>query len=285
MVSDKKIQSARNQADRQEGMRMEDKKEQAAETTAGTEEVKNAGTEKAEAEAEASQAAASNAAEAEEGKTEEKAAGAEKAEGRTEKEAAEAEQKTDGTEKAAGEKEEKEDGKDTASADKDQAVDAEFEQVNGKEEKKSFFKKKKDKKDEKIEELTDRVTRQMAEFDNFRKRTEKEKAQMYGMGARDVIEKILPVIDNFERGLANAPEGDAFAEGMKQTYKQLMKQLSDLGVKPIEAEGREFDPNFHNAVMHCEDDSVGENIVVQDLQKGYMYKDTVVRHSMVKVAN
>ncbi len=155
------------------------------------------------------------------------------------------------------------------------------------EEKKSFFRKKekKDKKDEKIEELTDRLTRTMAEFDNFRKRTEKEKSTMFLFGAKDVIEKILPVVDNFERGLATADPEDAFAEGMGKIYKQLTTVLTDLGVTPIEAVGQEFDPNLHNAVMHVEDEEAGENVVVEEFQKGYMYKDTIVRHSMVKVAN
>ncbi|MDC7286817.1 nucleotide exchange factor GrpE [Blautia schinkii] len=152
----------------------------------------------------------------------------------------------------------------------------------------SFFgkkKKEKDKKDQQIEELTDRLKRNMAEFDNFRKRTEKEKASMYIIGAKEIVEKMLPVVDNFERGLAQAPEGDAFAEGMRMIYKQMMTTFDDLGVKPIDAVGKEFDPNFHNAVMHVDDESVGENIVVEELQKGYTYKDFVVRHSMVKVAN
>ena len=151
-----------------------------------------------------------------------------------------------------------------------------------------FFKKKKDPRDEKIEELTDRVKRQMAEFENFRKRTEKEKSTMYEMGARDIIERILPVIDNFERGLAVIPEDkkeDPIAEGMEKIYKQIQKVFEEAGVKPIEAAGKEFDPNFHNAVMHVEDESLGENIVAEELQKGYMYRDSVVRHSMVKVAN
>lgn len=151
-----------------------------------------------------------------------------------------------------------------------------------------FFKKKKDPRDEKIEELTDRVKRQMAEFENFRKRTEKEKSSMYEMGARDIIERILPVIDNFERGLAVIPEDkkeDPIAEGMEKIYKQIQKVFEEAGVKPIEAAGKEFDPNFHNAVMHVEDEAVGENIVVEELQKGYTYKGFVVRHSMVKVAN
>ena len=157
-------------------------------------------------------------------------------------------------------------------------------------EKKKFFakKEKKDKKDEKIEELTDRLTRQMAEFDNFRKRTEREKSQMYEIGAKDIIEKILPVIDNFERGLAAVPEEskeDPFVEGMERIYKQIMTTLEGVGVKPIEAVGQEFNPDFHNAVMHVEDEEAGENIITEEFQKGYMYHDSVVRHSMVKVAN
>ena len=154
--------------------------------------------------------------------------------------------------------------------------------------KKGFFKKKKDKKDEQIEELNDRVRRQMAEFENFRKRSENEKSQMFDMGAKNVVEKILPVIDNFERGLAAVPEDrkeDAFVVGMDMVYKQLLSTLEEAGVKPIEAVGQEFDPNFHNAVMHVEDENLGENVVAEELQKGYMYRDTVVRHSMVKVAN
>lgn len=156
---------------------------------------------------------------------------------------------------------------------------------------KGFFgkkKEKKDPKDAKIEELTDRLQRNMAEFDNYRKRTEKEKSAMFEIGARDIIEKILPVVDNFERGLAAVPEEDKgapFAEGMEKIYKQLMKTLEDAGVKPIEAVGQPFDPNFHNAVMHIDDESLGENTIAMELQKGYTYRDTVVRHSMVQVAN
>ena len=149
-------------------------------------------------------------------------------------------------------------------------------------------KKKKDKMEEKSEELEDRVKRQMAEFDNFRKRTEKEKSHMYEVGARDVIEKILPVVDNFERGLASVPEDqkeNPVIVGMDKIYNQLMTTLTDLGVEPIEAVGEEFDPNYHNAVMHVEDEELGENVVAEEFQKGYMYKDTVIRHSMVKVAN
>ncbi len=144
---------------------------------------------------------------------------------------------------------------------------------------------KKDKKDEKIEELTDKVARQLAEFENFRKRTEKEKLQNYTIGARDVLEKILPVLDNFERGLENADLSDPFAEGMDKVYKQLATTLEALGVTPIEAVGKEFDPNLHNAVMHIDDEAFGENIVAEEFQKGYMYKDQVLRYSMVKVAN
>ena len=151
----------------------------------------------------------------------------------------------------------------------------------------SFFgKKKKDNKlEQQIEDLTDRLKRNMAEFDNFRKRTEKEKSSMYIIGAKDIIEKILPVVDNFERGLAQATEGDPFAEGMEKIYKQLTTTLEGLGVEPIEAVDKEFNPDLHNAVMHVEDESVGDNIVVEELQKGYTYKGFVVRHSMVKVAN
>ena len=153
---------------------------------------------------------------------------------------------------------------------------------------KLFGKKKKDKKDEKIEELTDRLTRQMAEFDNFRKRTEKEKSQMYEVGAKDIIEKILPVVDNFERGLDAVKEEDKedpFVQGMEKVYKHLLTTLEGIEVKPIEAVGQPFDPNFHNAVMHVEDENFGENIVAEEFQKGYTYRDSVVRHSMVKVAN
>lgn len=164
------------------------------------------------------------------------------------------------------------------------------EQAKGKtaEKKGLFGKKKKDKKDEKIEELTDMVKRQMAEFDNFRKRTEKEKASMYEIGAREVIDKILPVVDNFERGLAAVSENEKespFADGMTKIYKQMMTVFEDIGVKPIEAIGQEFNPDYHNAVMHVEDEEAGENVVVEEFQKGYLYKEHVVRHSMVKVAN
>lgn len=172
----------------------------------------------------------------------------------------------------------------------EEAEEAVAEEPETEKEKGSFFKKKEktDKKDEKIEELTDRVRRQMAEFDNFRKRTEKEKTQMFETGAKSIVEKILPVVDNFERGLAAVTEeekGTPFVEGMEKIYKQMMTVLEEAGVKPIEAVGQEFDPNLHNAVMHVEDEEFGENIIAEEFQKGYTYRDSVVRHSMVKVAN
>lgn len=166
----------------------------------------------------------------------------------------------------------------------------ETEEAGEQKEKKKLFgrKEKKDPRDEKIEELTDRVTRQMAEFENFRKRTEKEKAAMYEIGAKDIIEKMLPVVDNFERGLAAVPEDqkeDSFVTGMEMIYKQILTAFETMGVKPIEAIGTEFNPDLHNAVMHVEDEEVGENIIVEEFQKGYTYRDSVVRYSMVKVAN
>lgn len=147
---------------------------------------------------------------------------------------------------------------------------------------------KKDKKDERIAELTEKYQRTFAEFDNFRKRSEKEKAAMFEIGAKDIIERILPVVDNFERGMSSLSEEERttpFAEGMDKIYKQLLKALEDAGVTAIEAVGKEFDPDFHNAVMHVEDETLGENIVAEELQKGYRYRESVVRHSMVKVAN
>lgn len=165
----------------------------------------------------------------------------------------------------------------------DAEEDADEEKSSG-----GFFKKKdkKDKKDAQIEELTDKVRRQMAEFENFRKRSEKEKTQMYEVGAKGILEKILPVVDNFERGLKGMEESeDPFAQGMQMIYKQLMASLEEAGVKAIEAVGQEFNPDFHNAVMHVEDDEFGENEIVEEFQKGYMYHDSVLRHSMVKVAN
>ena len=177
-------------------------------------------------------------------------------------------------------------GADEDTVEEAEASDTEAETTEGEEasgEKKSRFfgkKNKKDKKDEKIEELTDKLTRQMAEFDNFRKRTEKEKSQMYEIGAKDIIDKILPVVDNFERGLGAVKEEekeDPFIQGMEKVYKQLMTTLEGAGVKPIEAVGQEFNPDFHNAVMHVEDENFGENIVAEEFQKGYMYRDSVVR--------
>ena len=158
-------------------------------------------------------------------------------------------------------------------------------------EKKGFFGKKKDKKDKKdlkIEELEDKVKRQLAEFENFRNRTEKEKSRMYEFGARDVIEKMLPVVDNFERGLAAIPEAEKdgpVASGMEMIYKQMMTTLEGLGVTPIDALNKPFDPNFHNAVMHVEDEEIEESTIVEEFQKGYIYKEHVIRYSMVKVAN
>ena len=154
-----------------------------------------------------------------------------------------------------------------------------------KEKKKS---KKKDKKDEKIEELNDRLLRNMAEFENFRNRSEKEKAAKFDMGAKNVVEKVLPIVDNFERGLAAVPEEEkdnAFVKGMEAVYKQFTTVLEEIGVTPIEAVGKEFDPNLHNAVMHDEDETKEANIISEEFQKGYMYRESVVRHSMVKVAN
>lgn len=160
------------------------------------------------------------------------------------------------------------------------------------EDKKRFFGKKKDKKDKQIEDLTaqldDLRKRNLAEFENFRKRTEKEKSTMFDMGAKSVVEKLLPIIDNFERGFAGLSEAqmsDPFVSGMDMVYKQLVKALADMGVEPIEAVGKPFDPNLHNAVMHVEDENLGENTVAQEFQKGYLYHGSVVRHSMVQVAN
>lgn len=198
------------------------------------------------------------------------------------KNAQEAEETEAGTEEMAEEETEEKETEETEAKTEESEEDK-------KSEKKLFGKKnKKDKKDEKIEELTDRLARQMAEFDNFRKRTDKEKSQMYEVGAKDIIEKILPVVDNFERGLDAVKEeekDDPFVQGMEKVYKHLMTTLEEIEVKPIEAVGKEFDPNFHNAVMHVEDENFGENIVAEEFQKGYTYRDSIVRHSMVKVAN
>ncbi|MCR5673156.1 MAG: nucleotide exchange factor GrpE [Lachnospiraceae bacterium] len=176
--------------------------------------------------------------------------------------------------------EEKQDEEKTKEAGKEQE-EADKKKHHGKKDKKE----KKDPRDEKIADLEDRVKRQMAEFENFRKRTEKEKAQMFDMGAKSVIEKILPVIDNFERGLSNIPEGSdgAFVNGMQMIYKQMTDELEKIGVKQIEAVGQPFDPNFHNAVMQVESEEYESGTVAQELQKGYMYHDTLVRPSMVGV--
>lgn len=157
-------------------------------------------------------------------------------------------------------------------------------------EKKGFFKKKekKDKRDEEIAELKDQILRQRAEFENYRNRTTKEKAAMFDMGARDMVDKILPILDNFERGFAVLSEEEKatpFAQGMEKVYKQMVDSLAAAGLKEMEALNAEFNPDMHNAVMHVEDENVGENIVVEVFQKGYMYKDSVVRFAMVKVAN
>lgn len=181
------------------------------------------------------------------------------------------------TEKAVSEEKET---KETAASEK------ENKETSEKEEKAS--EKKKDPKDEKIDELNDKLKRSMAEFDNYRKRTDKEKSAMYEIGAKDVIEKILPIVDNFERGLNSIPEdakGSAFADGMEKIYKQFVKTLDDMGVKPIEAVGKPFDPNFHNAVMHVEDEAFGENQIAEVFQQGFQIGDKVIRHAMVKVAN
>ena len=199
-------------------------------------------------------------------------------------------------EKAADKKEETEEASKDASkeaakeAKKETEEKAEPEAGDAPEEKKKGLFSKKEKKNplqEKVDELNDRVLRQMAEFENFRNRTDKEKAQQFEMGQGNVLEKLLPIVDNFERGLAAVPEDEkdsAFADGMNKIYKQLTKQLEDLGVKPIEALGKEFDPNLHNAVMQVESSEYESGVVAQELQKGYMFKDTVLRHSMVAVA-
>lgn len=185
-----------------------------------------------------------------------------------------------------------EEAEETVDAEEAQAEDdsqQEADKKDGKgDKKKSLFSKKDNKLQERIDELEDRVKRQMAEFENFRKRTDKEKTTMFETGAKSVIEKILPVVDNFERGLAGLSEEEMkqpFAEGMNMVYKQLMTELEKLEVKPIEAVGCEFNPNLHNAVMQVESDEYESGIIAQELQKGYMYRDIVVRHSMVSVVS
>lgn len=159
---------------------------------------------------------------------------------------------------------------------------------NAEDKKKGLFgkKEKKNPLQEKVDELNDKVMRQMAEFDNFRKRTDKEKAQQFELGQANILEKLLPIVDNFERGLAAVPEAEkdgAFADGMNKIYKQLTQELENIGVTPIEAVGKEFDPNLHNAVMQVQSDEYESGVVAQELQKGYMFHETVLRHSMVGV--
>ena len=173
-----------------------------------------------------------------------------------------------------------------AAENKESASEEVKEEAEKSEEKEPSKKEKKDPLKEKLDELNDRLIRQVAEFDNFRKRTDREKAQMFEQGQGSVLEKLLPIVDNFERGLAAVPEDEkdgAFADGMNKIYKQLTKQLEDLGVTPIEAVGKEFDPNLHNAVMQVESEEYESGIVAQELQKGYKFHDTVLRHSMVGV--
>lgn len=191
--------------------------------------------------------------------------------------------------KAAEESAEETKTEDSAEKENAQDTEAASEETDTKEKKDGIFgkKKKKDKKDAQIEDLNDRLRRQMAEFDNFRKRSEKEKSQMFDMGAKSIIEKVLPIVDNFERGLAAVPEeqkDDAFVTGMDKVYKQLMTEFDSIGVKPIEAVGQEFNPDLHNAVMQVESEEFEPGIVAQELQKGYMYKERIIRHSMVMVA-
>lgn len=192
-------------------------------------------------------------------------------------------------EKEEAEENEAEEAEEETTEAEEETAEADSEDAEEPKEKKGLFgkKEKKDPLKEKIQELQDKYVRQVAEFDNFRKRTDKEKSQMFEQGQANVLEKILPVVDNFERGLAASPEdeqGKAFADGMNMIYKQLMKQLEDLGVTPIEALGQEFDPNLHNAVMQVASEEYESGVVAQELQKGYKFHDTVLRHSMVAVA-
>ena len=203
----------------------------------------------------------------------------------------EEEVKQDTSETETQEKRNTEECEETAEASAENTETPEDGEASEEKDKKGFFSgRKKEKKEDvvkaQINELQDKVMRQMAEFENFRKRSEKEKSAMFETGAKSVIEKILPVVDNFERGLATVPEDEKdapFVDGMNRIYKQLMTELENLGVKPIEAVGKEFDPNFHNAVMQVENDELEPGTVAQELLKGYMYRDTVVRHSMVAV--
>lgn len=210
----------------------------------------------------------------------------------TEEEVKEEQKPIDGAEdaeKETSEQKAKEEQKEKAASDEKPAEEDAVSDKESPEKKKGSKKKqKKDKRDEKIEELNDRLVRNLAEFENFRNRSEKEKSAMFEIGAKSVIEKILPVVDNLERGfdgLSDEEKETPFAKGIEAVYKQLMTAFEEMGVTPIEAVGQEFDPNFHNAVMHDEDDSEAANQVIEEFQKGYMYKDAVVRHSMVKVLN
>ena len=203
----------------------------------------------------------------------------------------EEEVKQDAPETETQEERNTEECEETAEASAENTENPEDGEASEEKDKKGFFSgRKKEKKEDavkaQINELQDKVMRQMAEFENFRKRSEKEKSAMFETGAKSVIEKILPVVDNFERGLATVPENEKdspFVDGMNKVYKQLITELENLGVKPIEAVGKEFDPNFHNAVMQVENDELESGTVAQELLKGYMYRDTVVRHSMVAV--
>lgn len=203
----------------------------------------------------------------------------------------EAEKAEEASTSETGEETEEETRAETGEESPEETSDAETQEEEKPEEKKRFGKKK-DKKlsklEEKLAELEDQRMRQLAEFENFRKRSEKEKSQMFEVGAKTVIEKMLPVIDNFERGLTAVPEEEkdtSFVQGVELVYKQLLTAFEELGVKPIEAVGQEFDPNLHNAVMMVDDDSLESGTVAEEMQKGYLYKETVVRHSMVKVVN
>ena len=203
----------------------------------------------------------------------------------------EEEVKQDTSETETQEKRNTEECEETAEASAENTETPEDGEASEEKDKKGFFSGRKKEKQEdavkaQINELQDKVMRQMAEFENFRKRSEKEKSAMFETGAKSVIEKILPVVDNFERGLATVPEDEKdapFVDGMNKVYRQLLTELENLGVKPIEAVGKEFDPNFHNAVMQVENDELEPGTVAQELLKGYMYRDTVVRHSMVAV--